>query len=502
MSIWHVLGISETLDVAVIKKAYAEQLKHSKPDEKPTEFQQLHQAYKQAVQHAKVRAGAANANHEITHARVEPVVAVAPLPADAENTQPVDEAAREFDQLVHLIDKLLKDAGKRDQVEAWHFLLASPYIVNLSFARQVGLYTLQQIHHYFHGAGRDARAVVTLSDDVVGFLCSLFGWQEDRDELVSRCGQNVVNAVLAAAVLQLPGNDVLAHVRGGKAFKREQPGDTLPLNAIWYMGNPFKRFLAFLLEYIPLTLLVIAGADFYFHGAIPQELTSWLTFVGLAVYAAFCAACEALPWQTTPGKWIFGMKVFDENRQRLRFRQSCLRGLVCCLSNIGFIIVWLWNSESKGSMVHDKISKTRVYDMRLSLKKYRDSLEGNKKPRAVNKWWAVVIFLILTVAGLVISDRWKDSIDDSAPSSAVSGAGVGTPTAPSGTGAAPQVAQPPASQVRTGNERWLEGKQSFPVDAAQKSRDEKVLHDLESASGKRNYDVFDKDVDTIIEGKH
>lgn len=53
MAIWDILEIEATSDTKVIKRAYAKKLKVTRPDEDPKGFQELHWAYKTALQHAE-----------------------------------------------------------------------------------------------------------------------------------------------------------------------------------------------------------------------------------------------------------------------------------------------------------------------------------------------------------------------------------------------------------------------------------------------------------------
>lgn len=53
MSMWQVLGISPTADVAAIKRAYAEKSRRFHPEEHPDEFRALHDAYRQATRYAR-----------------------------------------------------------------------------------------------------------------------------------------------------------------------------------------------------------------------------------------------------------------------------------------------------------------------------------------------------------------------------------------------------------------------------------------------------------------
>ena len=50
MTCWQILKIPATADTRAIKRAYAQQLKHTRPDDNPTEFSQLRTAYEDALQ--------------------------------------------------------------------------------------------------------------------------------------------------------------------------------------------------------------------------------------------------------------------------------------------------------------------------------------------------------------------------------------------------------------------------------------------------------------------
>jgi curved DNA-binding protein CbpA len=53
--VWAILGIAPTRDPALIRKAYAAQLKQSHPEENPSGFQRLRAAYETALRMAKIR---------------------------------------------------------------------------------------------------------------------------------------------------------------------------------------------------------------------------------------------------------------------------------------------------------------------------------------------------------------------------------------------------------------------------------------------------------------
>ena len=53
MTIWEILGISQTTDQKQIKKVYAARVKNCHREEKPEEWAVLHDAYQRAIQYAK-----------------------------------------------------------------------------------------------------------------------------------------------------------------------------------------------------------------------------------------------------------------------------------------------------------------------------------------------------------------------------------------------------------------------------------------------------------------
>jgi hypothetical protein len=54
MNCWEILGINATVDVKIIKKAYAEKLKTCHPEDNPEAFIHLRRAYEEALRQTKV----------------------------------------------------------------------------------------------------------------------------------------------------------------------------------------------------------------------------------------------------------------------------------------------------------------------------------------------------------------------------------------------------------------------------------------------------------------
>lgn len=85
-SIWECLGIEPTTDIAEIKKAFAIKSKNCHPEEHPQEFQELQQAYRSAVEYARMMK-----KREQTSQQTESTAEQAELIMAAEKSNPKEQ---------------------------------------------------------------------------------------------------------------------------------------------------------------------------------------------------------------------------------------------------------------------------------------------------------------------------------------------------------------------------------------------------------------------------
>jgi uncharacterized RDD family membrane protein YckC len=94
--------------------------------------------------------------------------------------------------------------------------------------------------------------------------------------------------------------------------------------------------------------------DFSFH------VWRYHLFYGLVVLAYY-ALMESSPYQATLGKIALGIKVVDQNNQRISFARALLRNLSKYLSalilGIGYIMI-IFDERKQG--LHDKIADTFI----------------------------------------------------------------------------------------------------------------------------------------------
>jgi uncharacterized RDD family membrane protein YckC len=104
--------------------------------------------------------------------------------------------------------------------------------------------------------------------------------------------------------------------------------------------------------------------QYYYHGwhfklMMPEfGLYNTLKFVAATLYFAFM---EASKYQGTLGKIVMGIKVTDQNGQRVSFSKALLRNLSKLISSlllgIGYLMI-IFDDKKQG--LHDKIADTFV----------------------------------------------------------------------------------------------------------------------------------------------
>ncbi len=130
----------------------------------------------------------------------------------------------------------------------------------------------------------------------------------------------------------------------------------------------WKRTAAYLLDYfISYFISLIIGFIFGFvlarMGANHAAIQVVGILLGLGVFIGYFVCPECSSWQATIGKRIFGLKVTDENGQRISFWRSLGRYLGCIVSGLTLCIGYLmclWTERKQ--CLHDKMAGCLVID--------------------------------------------------------------------------------------------------------------------------------------------
>lgn len=123
-NIWEILGIAPTSSSSEAKKAYAKQLKVYHPESNPEEFQQLREAYGEALAYIKresVNEDAVLGGHweEVWEAEQE------------DDTHDRSEKYKLFEALIGQVKSLYEDSDARNDIQRWKALMKAETLWNL-----------------------------------------------------------------------------------------------------------------------------------------------------------------------------------------------------------------------------------------------------------------------------------------------------------------------------------------------------------------------------------
>lgn len=140
----------------------------------------------------------------------------------------------------------------------------------------------------------------------------------------------------------------------------------------------WKRLLAYLIDIIPITLLVASIVYFLFgfdeiwqrYRTNIHDLDAKAEFlsvrnmirdISLVVWIVYCAIFESSKIQGTIGKRIIGAKVVAADGSRLSFGGSILRNVLKIVSALPLFLGFVWAAFSKQKQaLHDVLAKSLV----------------------------------------------------------------------------------------------------------------------------------------------
>lgn len=145
MNIWNILGISPTDNVDIIKKAYRNKLKSTRPDDDEKAFMQLRDAYEQALEYSETQH---KNEDEENYEEYE----------EYEDYEDVSPEYKIFMEWMQKVNALYEDYTRRNQVSEWKELLFSDipyqleyyklcrrYIIELVFLEYESVYLPQEV---------------------------------------------------------------------------------------------------------------------------------------------------------------------------------------------------------------------------------------------------------------------------------------------------------------------------------------------------------------------
>ncbi|ASJ56477.1 hypothetical protein BP422_24685 [Brevibacillus formosus] len=161
MNIWRILDIDPTEDISTIKKAYAKKLKLHHPEDDPEGYQQLREAYDQAIKMAKqgqrkprmepILVDPSTSEEEEVDEEVPTLTVQRVLSIDAVHEQlDRDDQVDSIDAFIEQVQALYDDFPSRINPENWTRLLHSDLVWDIQQSRLIRerLFDFLEEHHH------------------------------------------------------------------------------------------------------------------------------------------------------------------------------------------------------------------------------------------------------------------------------------------------------------------------------------------------------------------
>ncbi|MEQ3724294.1 RDD family protein [Alcanivorax sp.] len=418
---WDSLQIEPTADARAIKRAYAKQLKQTRPDENPQGFQQLHEAYKQALTWAEQQSSqdapaaplegwhsdplsppVGAAPHEPVETRPEPEPEQVPGPAhtpppshDTFVTDPEpDETLKQASWSVQLTatppppidddpDPLdtsndpIVSADEQDQTLAALLSQARDLVQQPTDTQQADRWhfltrtSLILDDTFNHRLGHALFALLaeqqqsgqlSLSCPEIRYLNGLFNWEGQRRWLNEEFNQDVCDSLFRILDDTPLNQEAIKAVRGGHGVVtqiKKRP-EIAPDEVA--MGGYLLRMLAFSMD----VFLVVVCAIFVVEAlhsvsdSSDESGAPLALILAVPLYLLMALIMECSSLQSTPGKRLLGMRVTNRRLQRLHPLHNLGRILAFCITGALWKVIFILNAFMKGHLLHDRISRSYV----------------------------------------------------------------------------------------------------------------------------------------------
>ncbi|ACE85062.1 RDD family protein [Cellvibrio japonicus] len=416
MNIWEILELEPTSDSRDIKRAYARKLKTTRPDEQPEAFQALHHAYKTALDYAAYQhyqaqqeqppvtdeSPAENTVQASAHVASAEQSSPAGTGSDNIGTQPQPEVPLaepessalppsaglssaegqaetpgepslaeepnpyqiEGERLVALAQALLNTTSELHMPESWEFLMRSPFILDDQFNWRLGLGILQVIQE--HNKRNHNKPLILIGSRVLTYLDSIFNWKLNQHHIYRFFEEEEYAPLLAQISETEPleqSRQAVEGVRGASSIKMAKP--VLQPETLYY-ASPMKRLAALVIDLVGMFFISSLLLSDLARQTGSDNVNNAVLIIPLVLGFFYFWACECSSTQATLGKLIMGLVVTNKHFERMTPFQGFCRSLVFSITALFTYIALIINAMMGDKLIHDRMTKTYVIDMRRS----------------------------------------------------------------------------------------------------------------------------------------
>jgi hypothetical protein len=223
MKCWSILELSQTDDKKAVKRAYAKKLKLIDSQTNPDDFQQLREAYEQAVYYvenqAEIQLDGAHAGYEVetefsfTRPETQEIIE-----EDSNQQNDIFDPYPVAKEIMNQVGDLYEDLDSRNKLEAWRTIFEDQSLLDIEVLSILRYWVFEFVAERLGATDWGEAAPKTINREIVRYLNQLFNWDQEQLSLAEFYPHHLLSAVM----YEIDGNQGMLKLRS-KVEQEKQP---------------------------------------------------------------------------------------------------------------------------------------------------------------------------------------------------------------------------------------------------------------------------------------
>jgi len=287
--------------------------------------------------------------------------------SDADEFEQKQEAVKQF---IAKTQSIIQSNQTLNNQDTWQFLLDSPFILEGGFNWQVGLAIFKCIaEHNVHSSKANLDNIQQFELNTLIFFDSVFSWHHNQEYLYETFDDELCDTILISIANYQHTDNPISGLKGGTVVKKEKfkTKKNTGLPKEYYFGNLLIRSLALIIDFIVIAFpiyLLMSSPLIRELFEVTEDATFLAILCAIPLYFLMALFLESSQWQATPGKRLLGLRVMNKNFEKIGFHHNVLR-IICFFVTVPFgKILWIINCFLGGNLIHDRLSRSFVINIR------------------------------------------------------------------------------------------------------------------------------------------
>ncbi|WP_444905887.1 RDD family protein [Microbulbifer sp. SSSA008] len=311
-----------------------------------------------------------------TESSVQSEAAIPISEEQAVSKQERDLRIEEYRRVLKQVDVILSSDAELNDERRWYFLGKSSHMLDEEYNWNLGLSIFDRfarLNQSGQEKEEEKKPKRMVSVNVLQYCDSLFDWRGNAPYLYQSLDEKLCDSLFGIMENHESEIDPLQGLRGGREVIRANSEELVENYEQYYFGHLLARGIAVVLDLLLLYVVIGFPTSIVFMAALDRpesEATLQAGGICIIAYLFFTWILDSSRFQGTPGKYLMGYRVTNRNFKRIGYGHGLWRvvSFVLCLAlgKIG----WFINCFLGGNLIHDRLSRSHVVNMRKTREEY------------------------------------------------------------------------------------------------------------------------------------